>query len=44
MPHASTPLEDVKDDHDDLVFLEEQAVPATGTAPGARMAGNDRRR
>ncbi len=25
MPPSSTPLEDIKDDHDDLVFLEEQA-------------------
>ncbi len=30
MPQASTPFEDVKDDHDDLVFLEEHAAPATG--------------
>jgi len=30
MSHASTPLKHVKDDHDDLVFLDEQAV--TGAA------------
>jgi diguanylate cyclase (GGDEF)-like protein len=29
MPQASTPFEDVKEDFDDLVFLEEQAAPAT---------------
>jgi diguanylate cyclase (GGDEF)-like protein len=33
MPPSSTPLDDVKDDHDDLVFLEEQAV--AGAANGA---------
>jgi diguanylate cyclase (GGDEF)-like protein len=29
MPQSSTPLRDGKDDHDDLVFLEEHAAPAT---------------
>ena len=28
MPQSSTPLEDVKDDHDDLVFLEEHPAQA----------------
>jgi diguanylate cyclase (GGDEF)-like protein len=35
MPPASTPLDDVKDDHDDLVFLEEQAVAGTGSRADA---------
>ncbi|MES2324029.1 MAG: EAL domain-containing protein [Pseudomonadota bacterium] len=28
MPPSSTPLDDIKDDHDDLVFLEEHPAPA----------------
>jgi diguanylate cyclase (GGDEF)-like protein len=35
MPPSSTPLDDVKDDHDDLVFLEEQAVAGAGSGNGA---------
>src|SRR3954451_8120214 len=34
MHQASTPFEDVKEDQDDLVFLEEQSAPANGD--GAR--------
>jgi diguanylate cyclase (GGDEF)-like protein len=34
MPLSSTPFEAVKDDHDDLVFLEEQAVTAAGNGAG----------
>jgi diguanylate cyclase (GGDEF)-like protein len=35
MPPSSTPLDDVKDDHDDLVFLEEQAVADAGSGSKA---------
>jgi diguanylate cyclase (GGDEF)-like protein len=35
MPQVSTPFEDVKEDFDDLVFLDEQAVPATGKSANA---------
>lgn len=37
MPPSSTPLDEVtvKDDHDDLVFLDEQAVAVSGTASDA---------
>src|SRR5665647_2750938 len=35
MSQSSTPLDDVKDDHDDLVFLEEQAVAGTGSEADA---------
>ena len=35
MPPSSTPLDQIKDDHDDLVFLEEQAVAATGNGANA---------
>ena len=35
MPPSSTPLDDVKDDHDDLVFLEEQAAASAGTGADA---------
>ena len=34
MPESSTPLDDIKDDHDDLVFLEEQPAPAKPGASG----------
>ena len=37
MPESSTPLEAPKDDHDDLVFLDEQATPAAAGA-AARTA------
>jgi diguanylate cyclase (GGDEF)-like protein len=33
MPPSSTPLENAKDDQDDLVFLEEQAAPAETGGP-----------
>jgi diguanylate cyclase (GGDEF)-like protein len=35
MSLSSTPLVDVKDDHDDLVFLEEQAVAGAGSGGNA---------
>jgi diguanylate cyclase (GGDEF)-like protein len=35
MPPSSTPLADIKDDHDDLVFLDEQVAPSAGAATGA---------
>jgi diguanylate cyclase (GGDEF)-like protein len=35
MHPASTPLDDVKDDHDDLVFLEEQALTGGAAQPPA---------
>ena len=35
MHPASTPLEDSKDDHDDLVFLEEQTLTVAGSAAKA---------
>ncbi|MDL2355140.1 MAG: EAL domain-containing protein [Pseudomonadota bacterium] len=35
MSPSSTPLENFEDDHDDLVFLDEQAVAGTGDAAGA---------
>ncbi|MDB5916968.1 MAG: hypothetical protein JWR40_1202 [Massilia sp.] len=35
MSHSSTPLDEVKDDHDDLVFLEEQVVPGAASVEAA---------